>query len=52
MEDPGTGAVVARYKWIRASFLSAVVDSGSHWLNRPIVANRLAPGVELFAEVP
>jgi len=52
VEDPGTGAVVARYKWIRASFLSAVVDSGSHWLNRPIVANRLAPGVELFAEVP
>jgi hypothetical protein len=47
VEDAGT--VIARYKWIRASFLTAVVDSGSHWLNRPIVANRLAPGVDLFA---
>lgn len=52
VEDPATGEVLARYKWIRASFLTAVVDSGSHWLNRPIVANRLAPGVDLFAGPP
>ena len=52
VEDPETGAVVARYKWIRASFLTAVVDSGSHWLARPIVANRLADGVDLFAGSP
>jgi hypothetical protein len=45
--------VIARYKWIRASFLTAVVDSGSHWLARPIVPNRLADGVDLFApELP
>lgn len=43
------GRVVERYKWIRASFLTAVVDSGSHWLARPIVPNRLADGVEVFA---
>ncbi len=43
------GAVVARYKWVRASFLSAVVESGSHWLTRPIIPNRLADGVDLFA---
>ena len=42
------GVVVERYKWIRASFLTAVVDSGSHWLDRPIVPNRLAEGVDLF----
>ena len=36
--------VVARYKWIRAGFLTSVVDSGSHWLSRPIVPNRLASG--------
>lgn len=42
------GAVVERYKWIRASFLTSVVDSGSHWLARPIVPNRLAPGVEIL----
>ena len=33
--------VVARYKWIRASFLTSVVDSGTHWLSRPIVPNQL-----------
>lgn len=43
------GVVVERYKWIRASFLTSVVDSGSHWLDRPIVANQLADGVDLFA---
>lgn len=46
------GRVIGRYKWVRASFLTAVVDSGSHWLSRPIVANALAPGVDLFAESP
>ncbi|MEQ1501899.1 MAG: RNA ligase family protein [Myxococcota bacterium] len=42
------GVVTGRYKWVRASFLDAVAASGSHWLDRPIVANRLAPGVDLF----
>jgi hypothetical protein len=42
-------AVVGRYKWIRASYLQAVADSGSHWLARPIVANGLAPGTDIFA---
>ncbi len=42
------GEVLGRYKWVRAGFLSAVVESGSHWLARPIVPNRLAPGVDLF----
>jgi hypothetical protein len=47
-EDPATGTVIGRYKWVRASFLTAVLDSGSHWHSRPIVANRLADGVDLF----
>jgi hypothetical protein len=46
------GVVVERYKWIRASFLTAVVDSGSHWLARPIVPNQLCDGVDLFAVTP
>jgi hypothetical protein len=46
------GRVVERYKWIRASFLTSVLDSGSHWLDRPIVPNRLADGVDLFAVAP
>ncbi len=49
VEDPQRRVVLGRYKWIRASFLTAVVDSGSHWLARPIVPNRLADGVDLFA---
>ena len=42
------GVVTARYKWIRASFLTSVVDSGGHWIDRPIVPNRLAPGVDIY----
>jgi hypothetical protein len=42
------GVVKGRYKWVRGSFLDAVAQSNSHWLSRPIVANRLAPGVEIF----
>lgn len=42
------GQVVGRYKFIRPSFLTAVLESGSHWLTRPIVPNQLAPGVDLY----
>jgi hypothetical protein len=38
------GRVVGRYKYIRADFLTAVLDSGTHWLRRPIVPNGLAEG--------
>lgn len=43
------GRVVDRYKWVRPDFLTAVVDSGSHWHDRPILPNGLADGVDLFA---
>jgi hypothetical protein len=42
------GAVTERYKYIRPSFLTAVLDSGSHWLDRPIIPNELSQGVDLF----
>ena len=42
------GQILGRYKWVRASFLTAVTDSGSHWQDRPIFPNVLAPGVDLF----
>jgi hypothetical protein len=48
VKDEENGEVVARYKWVRATFLDVVAGSGGHWLTRPIVANRLADGVELF----
>ena len=40
--------VLERLKWVRGSFLSSLVESGSHWLDRPIVNNRLAEGVALW----
>lgn len=42
------GRVVARYKYVRASFLQAVADSGEHWMERPLEPNRLREGVDLF----
>jgi hypothetical protein len=42
------GRVVERYKYVRADFLTTVLDSGSHWLRRPIIPNQLAEGVDLF----
>lgn len=45
------GETVGRYKWVRSSFLTAVLDSGSHWLDRPIVANGLADPEVLHAGV-
>lgn len=42
------GCVVGRYKYVRASFLQAVADSGEHWSDRPIEPNRLREGVDLF----
>lgn len=43
------GAVVDRMKYVRASFLQTVEESQSHWLDRPIVPNRIiVPITELF----
>lgn len=45
------GEVVSRLKYVRASFLQCVELSETHWLDRPIVPNRLAVPVEkLFEE--
>jgi hypothetical protein len=45
------GRVVERYKWIRASFLTSILDSESHWLSRPIVPNRLADEGAMFGSL-
>lgn len=42
------GRVVDRLKWIRSSFLTAVTEPETHWLNRPIVPNLLRDDVDLF----
>jgi hypothetical protein len=41
------GVVAERLKWVRPGFLTTVVDSGTHWLARPIVPNRLAGDASL-----
>ena len=40
--------VRGRYKFIRPSFLQSVSDSDGHWLNRPILPNRLAANVDIL----
>ncbi len=42
------GWVQERYKYVRAGFLQTVLNSHSHWLDRPIIPNGLQPGVTLF----
>ncbi len=34
------------------SFLTTVMQSDTHWLNRPIIRNLLADGVDLFGDRP
>lgn len=49
LKDEHDGRVVARYKWVRAGFLQALTGSGSHWADRPLIANRLADAGVLYA---
>jgi RNA ligase len=39
---------IDRYKYVRADFLTTILQSETHWLNRPIIPNQLQPGVDLF----
>ena len=36
------GRITARMKFVRASFLQCILESETHWLDRPIIPNRLA----------
>lgn len=42
------GQVKGRYKYVREGFLHAVADSETHWMDRPIVPNRLSAGIDIF----
>nr|WP_297350622.1 RNA ligase family protein [uncultured Caldimonas sp.] len=44
--------VEGRYKWVRSDFVQAILDSGSHHSQRPILPNQLAEGVDLYAPRP
>jgi hypothetical protein len=43
------GRVVERYKWIRAEFIRAILESGTHWKNRPLIRNGLCAAADLYA---
>lgn len=45
------GQTVARYKFVRSDFVQTILDSGSHHSERPIVANGLRAGVDIFANM-
>lgn len=42
------GEVKGRYKWVRSGFIQTILDSGTHWKDRPLVPNQLAEGVDLW----
>jgi RNA ligase-like protein len=42
--------VLDRFKFVRADFIQAITASDGHWQSRPILPNRLADGVDIFAE--
>ncbi len=43
-----TDLTIARYKYVRADFLTTILQSETHWLDRPIIPNQLQAGVDLF----
>jgi hypothetical protein len=40
--------VTDRCKYVRSTFLTSVLESETHWADRPIVPNRLAEGVDIY----
>lgn len=44
------GIVQERYKFVRADFLTKILESNTHWLSRPIIPNQLAPDVDIFVQ--
>jgi hypothetical protein len=41
--------VIGRFKFVRDGFLQVIASSGTHWQERPVILNSLAPDVDLFA---
>jgi hypothetical protein len=52
IKEERNGGVEARYKFIRAGFLQAVLESESHWQSRPILPNLLSDKVDIFESAP
>jgi hypothetical protein len=41
---------VGRVKFVRRDFVQTIIDGGAHWSERPMIANGLAPEVDLDAD--
>ncbi len=48
IKEESNGQVVGRYKFVRSDFLNSILDSETHWMDRPIVPNLLAQDVDLY----
>ncbi|MES0881678.1 RNA ligase family protein [Roseibium sp. SCP14] len=44
-------SVLGRFKFVRAGFIQAITAADGHWQSRPILSNRLAEGIDIFAPV-
>ncbi|MGL5434182.1 MAG: RNA ligase family protein [Lachnospiraceae bacterium] len=45
-----SGEVVTdRLKYVRSSFLNTILDSQTHWADRPIIPNQLGSGIDIFS---
>ncbi len=42
--------VIDRFKFVRSSFLNTILDSETHWINRPIIPNKLKDGIDIYSE--
>lgn len=51
IKDEANGVVQARYKYVRADFVQAILEGDGHWHDRPILPNGLTKGVDIFAPV-
>ncbi|KAB8044922.1 RNA ligase family protein [Janthinobacterium aquaticum] len=45
------GRTIERYKWVRADFVQAILESARHHADQPFVPNQLRPGVDIYAPV-
>ena len=50
IKDEKDGSVIGRYKYVRSDFTQAILDSKTHWIDRPIIPNQLAPSVDIFSD--
>lgn len=49
LKDETDDLTVDRYKFVRRSFVTRLVEQNRHWASQAIVPNKLAPDVDIFA---